>query len=69
MSRYGYDPSPRKEAKKTMVLTDRKCMSCQADFKSEGFHNRLCDKCRKDSRAMVEGGSTGRKTLPHGGHR
>ena len=24
----------------------RKCMTCFKNFKSEGFHNRLCNSCR-----------------------
>lgn len=26
---------------------ERPCMCCQTAFKSEGPHNRLCDKCRR----------------------
>lgn len=25
----------------------RKCLSCTAEFESDGVHNRLCDKCRE----------------------
>lgn len=31
------------------VPTDRKCMSCGEKFASEGWHNRLCLRCRKRS--------------------
>ena len=29
--------------------TDRNCMSCGEKFASEGWHNRLCLRCRKRS--------------------
>lgn len=25
------------------------CLSCQVGFESEGKHNRVCDKCRKEN--------------------
>ena len=28
---------------------ERSCMSCGAPFNSEGWHNRLCNQCRKRS--------------------
>lgn len=31
------------------VPSDRKCMSCGEVFHSEGWHNRLCLRCRKRS--------------------
>ena len=31
------------------VATERKCMSCGDSFASEGWHNRLCLRCRKRS--------------------
>ena len=31
------------------VATNRKCMSCGDTFASEGWHNRLCLRCRKRS--------------------
>jgi DnaJ-class molecular chaperone len=33
----------------TDVPADRKCMSCGEKFASEGWHNRLCLRCRKRS--------------------
>ncbi|MDE0796697.1 MAG: hypothetical protein OSB76_13900 [Alphaproteobacteria bacterium] len=33
----------------TDVPIDRKCMSCSEKFASEGWHNRLCLRCRKRS--------------------
>ena len=27
----------------------RRCLSCKKDFESEGWHNRLCFNCRKQS--------------------
>jgi hypothetical protein len=35
---------PTKNVEKTRV-----CMSCRESFLSEGWHNRLCHKCRKRS--------------------
>lgn len=31
---------------KDVKLTDRKCMTCEETFKSEGSHNRICRKCK-----------------------
>lgn len=31
------------------VPTERSCMSCGEKFQSEGWHNRLCLRCRKRS--------------------
>ena len=31
------------------VPTERACMSCGESFASEGWHNRLCLRCRKRS--------------------
>lgn len=31
------------------VPSERKCMSCGEVFASEGWHNRLCLRCRKRS--------------------
>lgn len=31
------------------VPTERNCMSCGESFASEGWHNRLCLRCRKRS--------------------
>lgn len=30
----------------------RPCMCCQANFESEGAHNRMCDKCRRKDGGM-----------------
>ena len=27
---------------------ERKCMMCQKPFPSEGFHNRICKKCKSE---------------------
>ncbi len=27
--------------------TVRKCMNCDEEFRSEGYHHRLCNRCRK----------------------
>lgn len=32
------------------ILKKRCCLSCQSDFLSEGFHNRICGACRKNRR-------------------
>ncbi len=29
----------------------RACMTCQTEFLSEGPHNRMCNRCRKNARA------------------
>lgn len=31
----------------------RSCMCCQQSFVSEGWHNRLCDKCRTKSEGLI----------------
>ncbi|MEC7489618.1 MAG: hypothetical protein VYA17_08535 [Pseudomonadota bacterium] len=31
------------------IPTERACMSCSETFASEGWHNRLCLRCRKRS--------------------
>lgn len=61
-----YHKTPRSERMASVRFKERKCMTCGSPFPSEGAHNRMCDPCRKMSHAMVEGGSTGRKTEPRG---
>ena len=29
-------------------ITDRPCITCGGMFESEGVHNRMCDKCRRE---------------------
>jgi len=41
------DSAAVKEKKRR--LRDRACLCCCATFKSEGSHNRLCDRCRRMS--------------------
>lgn len=36
------------KVKNANPLRERKCLCCRGAFLSEGFHNRMCDKC-KDS--------------------
>lgn len=31
------------------IASQRKCMSCGEKFASEGWHNRLCQRCRRRS--------------------
>ncbi len=31
------------------IASERKCMSCGETFASEGWHNRLCHRCRRRS--------------------
>lgn len=31
------------------VAADRACIACGETFRSEGWHNRLCPKCRRKS--------------------
>lgn len=32
----------------------RKCMTCWRSFKSEGIHNRMCDRCRSKGSSALE---------------
>lgn len=33
----------------------RPCLRCRRDFRSEGFHNRLCDACRRGWNPLLAG--------------
>ncbi len=39
--------SPYKEYKVKLKLVDRECLHCGESFQSEGFHNRMCNYCRR----------------------
>lgn len=34
---------------------ERKCLCCLRPFMSDGNHNRMCDRCRKDSQGVPPG--------------
>jgi len=39
----------RRRAEYEANTTVRKCLDCGGDFRSEGVHNRLCNRCRSRS--------------------
>lgn len=42
-------PPPVWRPRKNQVKTQRACLCCGATFQSEGPHNRLCERCRRQS--------------------
>lgn len=42
-----------KRLEKTAKTRTRPCLCCSNDFKSEGPHNRMCQKCRQMSEGMA----------------
>lgn len=36
----------KKNGLKEIIYTIIECWGCKKDFKSEGIHNKFCDKCR-----------------------
>ena len=41
------------ELKDLSVLKERKCMTCQKPFVSEGIHNRRCVPCKRNDSAVA----------------
>lgn len=41
------------EPKDLSALTERKCMSCQRPFMSEGIHNRRCSSCKRNDHSVA----------------
>ncbi len=41
------------EANAKLQRKVRPCLCCQAKFMSEGIHNRLCDRCRRQAEGMA----------------
>lgn len=39
--------SPYKEYKLRLKLKERNCLACGERFQSEGYHNRMCNYCRR----------------------
>lgn len=37
----------------TNLAPNRDCITCRKPFHSEGIHNRMCDRCRRDTGALI----------------
>lgn len=50
-------PGPKKGTKlaRTLTLKVRKCLSCKAEFPSEGIENRMCSDCKDNYKGLEFG--------------
>ena len=59
------DPSPRRATGDGPA--ERRCMSCQEIFVSEGWHNRLCRRCARRGQSRGTYAARGLSRTPLGG--